>query len=305
MEFWYIYTYLPRILRDEQQDPKLALVWCAHPLFLFCSPLRGRTEMTGRTISRGRTLCRRYASVMTRSCDIIHHSPTVDEFEERFFSSSTPVLLKGYIKDWPAVSTWTLDRFRELGGELLVPVEVGPHYMHPDFMRNEVPLALFLDYLEAAGEKDAPDHNVYLAQHDLLTHGTMQTLRADIQDLPFSQLGRGDRYSQMVWMGPAGTVTPCHIDPYHNLLAQIQGSKRVLLFPPDATPCLYPSTDPLQPNTSQVDVESPDLAQFPAFGDVAPVEALVGEGDVLFIPRKWWHHVRSLTRSTSLSFWWL
>jgi hypothetical protein len=46
----------------------------------------------------------------------------------------------------------------------------------------------------------------------------------------------------MLWMGPRHTVSPLHYDPLDNILMQIVGWKRVVLFPPDN----YPSSRALQ-----------------------------------------------------------
>lgn len=43
---------------------------------------------------------------------------------------------------------------------------------------------------------------------------------------------------------------------------------------------------------------------FPAFPRVPLLEAFLGPGDMLYIPPGWWHHVRSLAPSFSVSFWW-
>ena len=37
-----------------------------------------------------------------------------------------------------------------------------------------------------------------------------------------------------------GDVTPCHYDEQENFYAQIDGYKRVILFPPEQFECLYP-----------------------------------------------------------------
>ena len=31
---------------------------------------------------------------------------------------------------------------------------------------------------------------------------------------------------------------------------------------------------------------------------------LLQEGEVLYIPRKWWHQVQALSNSLSFSYWW-
>merc|ERR1712070_563746 len=53
-----------------------------------------------------------------------------------------------------------------------------------------------------------------------------------------------------------------------------------------------------------VDLGNPDLQRFPKVVDAHFIEALVGPGDVLFLPRFWWHHVHALPGdNVSLNFW--
>jgi ribosomal protein L16 Arg81 hydroxylase len=44
---------------------------------------------------------------------------------------------------------------------------------------------------------------------------------------------------------------------------------------------------------SQVDIFSPDLEKFPNFKNAVVHEAVIGPGDILFIPACWWHFVES------------
>jgi Cupin-like domain len=53
-------------------------------------------------------------------------------------------------------------------------------------------------------------------------------------------------------------VTPLHTDPYHNLLAQVVGRKHVRLYPPQATPRLYPFESGFTTNCSQVQLQGGD-----------------------------------------------
>ena len=52
---------------------------------------------------------------------------------------------------------------------------------------------------------------------------------------------------------------------------------------------------------SKVDCENPDYDSHPMFADVTKIELILEPGEVLFLPVGWWHHVRSLVVSISLS----
>jgi lysine-specific demethylase 8 len=41
-----------------------------------------------------------------------------------------------------------------------------------------------------------------------------------------------------------------------------------------------------------------------AFKDIPYVDCILEPGDTLYIPVGWWHYVRSLSVSFSVSFWW-
>lgn len=56
----------------------------------------------------------------------------------------------------------------------------------------------------------------------------------------------------------------------------------------------------------QVDFERPDQSRFSKFREARGMEAVVGPGEVLYIPIYWWHHVESIMRggyTVSVNFW--
>ena len=51
----------------------------------------------------------------------------------------------------------------------------------------------------------------------------------------------------------------------------------------------------------QVDPEQPDFERFPLFDCATAYECVIEPGDTLLIPAKWWHHVRGLEKSITMS----
>lgn len=95
-----------------------------------------------------------------------------------------------------------------------------------------------------------------------------------------------------------------HHDPYYNLLVQVVGQKYIRLYSPSESEKLYPFQGRMLHNSSQVDVENPDFSKFPLFEKAPFQETILQPGEMLFIPPKYWHYIRSLSTSFSVSFWW-
>lgn len=113
--------------------------------------------------------------------------------------------------------------------------------------------------------------------------------------------------SNLLLISTKGNVTPAHYDEQHNFFAQIRGTKRFILFPPEQLDCLYPH--PVwhpHDRQSQVDFDDPDLIRFPKFKEIEGQEAILKPGDVLYLPMYWWHHVETTCDSPysiSVNFW--
>lgn len=69
------------------------------------------------------------------------------------------------------------------------------------------------------------------------------------------------------------------------------------------TECLYPNEGILS-NTSQIDAENLDFNKFPLATTARFTHEVLYPGEILFMPAKHWHYIRSLDLSFSVSFWW-
>eukprot|EP01114_Cavostelium_apophysatum_P021938 TRINITY_DN7793_c0_g1_i1.p1 TRINITY_DN7793_c0_g1~~TRINITY_DN7793_c0_g1_i1.p1 ORF type:complete len:469 (+),score=79.24 TRINITY_DN7793_c0_g1_i1:50-1456(+) len=107
-----------------------------------------------------------------------------------------------------------------------------------------------------------------------------------------------------VWFGAAGSTTQAHFDVYHNFYAQIYGRKRFILFAPSEHENLYiyPFLHPAALQ-SQVNFDAPDYDVFPNFKRAKGFQAVLGPGDVLYIPPLYFHHVTAVDTSISVSIW--
>lgn len=128
----------------------------------------------------------------------------------------------------------------------------------------------------------------------------------DVRWSDFGFRGRDGRDSTL-WIGTAGANTPCHLDSYGcNLVLQVQGRKRWHLFSPEDSLKLYPTRIPYEESSvfSRVDVLNPDLNRFKDFTAAKEHCVTLLPGQVLFVPRHWWHYVESVDPVTvSINSW--
>jgi len=263
--------------------------------------------------------------------------PSFDSFQKT--ASRHPFILPGYVRNWPAMQEhpWASTGYLHsiAGPGRLVPIEVGCDYRKDDWTQKMMSWSSFLTNLDSSAhnERDV----LYLAQHDLMKQ--FPALKADIlvpdyiyvplespADFPgYKPPGNDEQLVFNAWLGPGGTVSPAHTDPFFNFYAQVVGRKTVWLAPPSMTPFMYPyppvttnksqthnpaanSINPSMSNTSQVDVfaSSANEQGQPLFWEkVVPnaIRATLEPGDLLFFPPGWWHAFRSEEKSFSVSMW--
>ncbi|GIY37559.1 HSPB1-associated protein 1 [Caerostris extrusa] len=82
--------------------------------------------------------------------------------------------------------------------------------------------------------------------------------------------------------------------------------KKWVLFPPSDSTFLYPTRIPYEESSvfSSVNILNPDLSLHPLFKKSHPHVVVLEPGDVLFVPKKWWHFVLNLDSVTvSINTW--
>ncbi|XP_068642309.1 lysine-specific demethylase JMJ30-like isoform X2 [Aristolochia californica] len=175
-------------------------------------------------------------------------SLSLESFLSDYFLAGRPVIISDCMFHWPALTKWKdLEYLRRVAGDRTVPVEVGKKYLSANWKQELITFSHFLERIQDT--ECYLSGPTYLAQHPLFDQ--IQDLSQDIFIPDYCFAGGGELQSLNAWFGPAGTVTPLHHDPHHNLFAQVVGRKYVRLYPASISEELYPYPEPMLSNSSQ------------------------------------------------------
>ncbi|XP_028291125.1 HSPB1-associated protein 1 homolog isoform X1 [Gouania willdenowi] len=231
-----------------------------------------------------------------------------------------PLVFLNMTCDWPALS-WTAQHLSDRLGDKRLRFRLGRKKdTHEPLFESqcsyvEATLAEFLCWTVGHTPTENGPFSNY-PQSDYWAYADYKYIAMLFQDQPsmfedvkwsdFGFEGRGGRESTL-WIGTEGANTPCHLDSYGcNLVLQVQGRKRWHLFPPEDTAYLYPTRIPYEESSvfSQVNVLHPDLTRLPDFSHARVHIVTLQPGQVLFVPRHWWHYVESVDPITvSVNSW--
>jgi hypothetical protein len=239
-------------------------------------------------------------------------SPTKEEFTAR---EGKPVVITGRVNRSQALSRWTPSYLKSAVGSRRVDVYVSADGTFPggsgpydqDKYRNvDMTVSECIDRMNGLNLNPilTPGEKCYLYQSPA-EH--FQDILGDLHDPPYLSEGLApDRsFIQNVWMSGPGNVTPIHYDLSENILVQIAGEKRVLLWDPTQYSLLY--LNPLgtpHDRQSRIDVHRPNPASFPRFVNAKALEYILRPGEMLYIPAFWMHYVYTIKFSVSVNYWW-
>jgi hypothetical protein len=242
------------------------------------------------------------------------------DFCSQYVDRGRPVLLAGAAAEWPALRTWSVEHLAQRVGDRTVDVALGVEESSEPTVKASVGLVDLARQISAS-ETQAPDGvpssssssggaggelglfrgPVYLKQTDLFRLDPSLKDDLDMGGLLGNRcLCSSTHYC---WVGPRGAVTGLHNDDEDNLLAQLCGRKRVLIYEPAERPNLYVNSK-YDSGTECCDAcpVAPDLARHPLLRNARPPLAVTLEpGDALFLPKFWFHHVTSLSTTISVN----
>jgi lysine-specific demethylase 8 len=208
------------------------------------------------------------------------------------------VLFRGLADGWPACTAWAPSLLARNHGDKQVTALMGlpsTGVLFPQEQKRYERTLAFGEFLSSmlSASTEAPCYLAYKRAQEIFPPedyefaGLLGELNADADT--------------RVWIGSAGTRSMLHSDLKDNLFCQVWGEKDVVLIPWQDSPAAYPFPDNIV--NSQLDLAELDLERFPRLRETVLYASTVRPGDVLFMPRGWWHDIRARTPSVSVNHW--
>lgn len=219
-----------------------------------------------------------------------------EDFYEKYLKPRRPVVIRNMAKKWPAYQKWTMEYMKEVVGDVEVPLYDSSKADPSAPINASAAKMKFGDYIDLI-QREPTDLRIFL--FDPIKYAPK--LLEDYISPKDLMGGFLDKYPNM-FFGGKGSVTFLHfdIDMAHIFHTHFNGRKHILLFDYKWKERLYQipyATYALE----DYDIENPDFTKFPALDGVEGIECFLEHGDTLFMPTGWWHWMKYLDGSFSIS----
>lgn len=239
--------------------------------------------------------------MLLKSVDIVDDIEP-DDFKKKYYDTMQPLIIKGLAKQWPAHSKWNWAYFKELVGSQKVALYNNVKSDAYTPINTADDYKTFGEYIDMISAGPAA-WRIFL--FNIFDHAPQL-----IQDFTWPEnLMKGfvKKYP-MLFTGGATSITHLHfdIDLSHILHTQFIGRKRVLLFPYEEQHNLY--RKPFEvlsladfSNYYDNDKSKIDYNKFPALKNAKGFDVVLEDGDTLYMPAGYWHHMEYLESGFAMS----
>jgi len=219
-----------------------------------------------------------------------------EEFYEKYLKPRRPVVIKNMAKKWPAYQKWTMEYMKQVVGDVEVPLYDSSKADPSAPINSSAAKMKFGDYIDLI-QREPTDLRIFLFDPIKFAPNLLEDYISPKELMG----GFLDKYPNM-FFGGKGSETFLHfdIDMAHIFHTHFNGRKHILLFDYKWRERLYQipyATYALE----DYDIENPDLTKFPALDGVEGIECYLEHGDTLFMPTGWWHWMKYLDGSFSIS----
>ena len=208
-----------------------------------------------------------------------------------------PIVFKGAAKDWPCMTKWNKDYFRQFFADYTVSL-VGNIGLADKENQNKHTEIRIADFIDTIGKSK---HN-YLRFSRIIDENPELKQDVDVTWLEQfrSKVSRGGYL--YLFMGEDGSKTDMHTAIIQTLFFQIKGQKKWTIYAPnerifvdaiaDRRPYFYSHANPNK-------LDDPNL---PLLRHAIKYEIVLDEGDVLWFPAFYWHYVENIGQNIGVTY---
>ncbi|HEY6393755.1 MAG TPA: cupin-like domain-containing protein [Bryobacteraceae bacterium] len=223
-----------------------------------------------------------------------------------------PYIVSGGALNWPVMPMVAFRELRRAYGEVRVAVRESDDGIAEAFKvrdlfsepRTLMPLSKYIDLITqpSCGDGARPPYagNISL-QEGAAVSRRLAPIMHGCRFPDWIPPKPSDKYR--LWIAAAGQRSAIHNDPYDNFNVQLAGRKYFMLLAPCQHRFLYPVFRHTGLWASPVDPRRPNLDAFPEFAKAEIYECELEPGDILFLPRFWWHFANATTPCINVNRW--
>lgn len=218
---------------------------------------------------------------------------SLKDFIQHYEEPGLPVVLKGLTKDWSCMNKWNFHYFKN---------NFGDKYFQAECLT--LPFSDYYNYMNGIPKDIGEESSLYLFDRHFAKHASKLYNDYDVPEYFNEDLFQfiGDTRPDYRWviMGPKRSGSTFHIDPNGTSAwnACVIGRKKWVMYPPGCIPPgVYPTSDNSEV-TSPISVAEWFLQYYKAG---SAYECVVEPGEIMFVPRGWWHTVINLDDSIAIT----
>ena len=220
---------------------------------------------------------------------------TAEDFINNYVKPNKPVVIKKLSHQWPAYQKWNLDYFAEEAGEVEVPLYNSEPAKGKEYSRKPATKMKMKEYVQLL--KSGPtDLRIFF-------FNILQKCPQLTKDFSYPEIGlKFFKKLPVLFFGGEGSRVLLHydIDLANNVHFNFHGKKDIILFPFDQRKYLYHVPYSIV-SLEEIEFDKPDYEKYPALKLAEGYRVTLQPGETLFIPSMYWHYMRYLTPSISMT----
>ncbi|XP_067942801.1 bifunctional peptidase and (3S)-lysyl hydroxylase Jmjd7-like [Watersipora subatra] len=249
-------------------------------------------------------------------------------FYREYVAPNLPLKVLNGFNHWPALRLWNDRSLQRILGDKLLTVAVTPDgyadaitdgvFMLPD--EHQMTFSAFLEHMNTG-----KGNVCYIQKQNSNLTTELSALYSHVDsDISWATDAFGTLPDAInFWMGDHRSITSMHHDHYENIYCVVRGSKTFTLIPP-TDQCFIPYKNVSVLRYKQladgvftkvkdkaydslpwiaVNPLDPDLRTYPEFAKAHVYKVTVNEGEMLYLPSLWYHHVTQTDGCVAVNYW--